>query len=379
MKKDTYNKISVITIPLGDASIMPVSNLIDILSTLSQDIYFITGNSGCNLFNDNEKVKTYSITYNLQTNIMLKITNYILLQFKISYLLLKLRKNINICFFYIGSNNLILPIITTKILKKIVVLILPSSSNMLKFANDPFYYVVKIFETINLFFSDIIVLYSSNLIKQWELEQYENKILIAQSQFLDLKKFRIINKFDEKNNCIGYIGRLSSEKGIFNLIKAIPEIITICKSVKFVIIGDGDLKERIKSYLDENNLNGSVKLLGWIPHNELPIYLNKFKLVILPSYTEGLPNVMLESMACGTPVIATAVGAIPDIIKNKVNGFIMEDNSSDCISKNLILALKNPDLEQISYRCRIFVEKEFAFESAVEIYRNLLKMISINI
>ena len=107
MKKDTYNKISVITIPLGDASIMPVSNLIDILSTLSQDIYFITGNSGCNLFNDNEKVKTYSITYNLQTNIMLKITNYILLQFKISYLLLKLRKNINICFFYIGSNNLI--------------------------------------------------------------------------------------------------------------------------------------------------------------------------------------------------------------------------------------------------------------------------------
>ena len=74
------------------------------------------------------------------------------------------------------------------------------------------------------------------------------------------------------------------------------------------------MKDNIEAYLVKNNLSDTVKLTGWIPHGELPKYLNELKLLVVPSYTEGLPNIVLEAMACGTPILETSVGGIPDFI-----------------------------------------------------------------
>ena len=124
------------------------------------------------------------------------------------------------------------------------------------------------------------------------------------------------------------------------------------------------------------NLNNKVELTRWIPHDELPDYLNELKLLILPSYTEGLPNIMLEAMACGTPVLATPVGAIPDVIKDEKTGFIMEDNSPECIAENVIRALNGPNLNEIVKNARVLVERDFTYEAAVERYRKILKELS---
>jgi len=138
-------------------------------------------------------------------------------------------------------------------------------------------------------------------------------------------------------------------------------------------VGDGQLCDKIKKYLDENNLNDKIKLAGWIPHEELPDYLNELKLVVLPSYTEGLPNLMLEAMACDTPVLATPVGAIPDVIKDGETGFIMENNSPECIAENVMRALEHSDLERIVGDARALVGREFTYEVAVERYRKILE------
>jgi glycosyltransferase involved in cell wall biosynthesis len=124
--------------------------------------------------------------------------------------------------------------------------------------------------------------------------------------------------------------------------------------------------------LNENDLNTKVKLLGWISHHNLPQYLNECKLIILPSFTEGLPSIILEAMACGTPVLATPVGAILDYIKDGETGFIMENNSPECIAGNIIRALNHPNLKQIAENGRKVVEKEFTFEKAVESYKNIV-------
>jgi glycosyltransferase involved in cell wall biosynthesis len=116
-----------------------------------------------------------------------------------------------------------------------------------------------------------------------------------------------------------------------------------------------------------------MELTGWIPHDELPDYLNELKLLILPSYTEGLPNIMLEAMACGTPVLATPVGAIPDVIKEGRTGFIMENNSPGCIAENMMRALEYPDLDRIVENARELVKKEFTYGAAVERYRKILE------
>jgi len=127
--------------------------------------------------------------------------------------------------------------------------------------------------------------------------------------------------------------------------------------------------------LQEEGIAARVDLPGWIPHDDLPAYLNQLRLLVLPSYTEGLPNIMLEAMACGTPVLATPVGAVPDVIVDGKTGFIMENNSPECIAENVVRALAHPDIEQIAEAGRRFVEENFTFERAVERWKEVLEEI----
>ncbi len=133
------------------------------------------------------------------------------------------------------------------------------------------------------------------------------------------------------------------------------------------------MKDTIEASLQEGGVADRVDLPGWISHNDLPKYLNQLRLLVLPSYTEGLPNIMLEAMACGTPVLATPVGAIPDVIRDGETGFIMEDNSPECIARNVMRALHDPGLEEVAERGRRYVEGEYTFEKAVERWRGNLE------
>jgi glycosyltransferase involved in cell wall biosynthesis len=178
----------------------------------------------------------------------------------------------------------------------------------------------------------------------------------------------------DRKNIIGYIGRLSSEKGIMNFVKSMPYILDNCRETVFMVGGDGPLTKEIKEYINDNNLQSHVKIMGWIPHQELPEYLNDIKLLVLPSFTEGLPNIMLEAMACGTPVLTTPVGSIPDFIEDGETGFIMEDNSPKSLAQNVFRGLSHPNMDIIAKNARRLVEQEFSFEKAVESYKDIIAL-----
>jgi len=157
-----------------------------------------------------------------------------------------------------------------------------------------------------------------------------------------------------------------------NFVEAIPSLLQMKDGLEFLIGGDGLLRNEIEEYLSKASLSSRVNLPGWIPYNKTPDYLNQLKLLVLPSYTEGLPNIMLEAMACGTPVLATPVGSIPDIIKDGETGFIMEDNSPQCITNNVIRVFNHTKLEQIVQNARSLTEREYTYEASVERYEKIL-------
>jgi glycosyltransferase involved in cell wall biosynthesis len=231
---------------------------------------------------------------------------------------------------------------------------------------------VGLLEHINYLLSKKIVLYSKGLIHAYKMEKFQSKISIAHQHLLDFEKFNIKKRLIERNQLVGYVGRLSLEKGIMNFVMAIPKVIEKNKKVKFVIIGDGELREEIQAFIDNQKINNQVEILGWISHENLPDYLNKMKLLVLPSFTEALPRAMLEAMSCGTPVLATQVGAIPDIIHDKKTGFLVKNNSSDYLAEDIIKVLNYPDLEQIAKNARDYVKKEFNIEVATKQFKSAL-------
>jgi len=290
--------------------------------------------------------------------------------------MLKLSKKVDTWFFPICGESLLPCIVLAKLQQKPVVMLLPSSTkSIMTCQSDPLNLIILLFTKINYLLSTKIILYSPELITEWSLDKYRQKILIAYHHFLDFNTFNVTLPLTDRPALIGYIGRLSAEKGIENFVQALPAILHSYQNFHANIGGDGPLREEIKVILQEDNLTTRVNLLGWISHDDLPKYLNQLRLLVLPSYTEGLPNIMLEAMACGTPVLVTPVGVIPDIIIDGETGFIMENNSPECIAENVLRALNSPELEQIAENGRLFVMENFTLERAVVNWGEILKEI----
>jgi len=374
MSTKNYPNIGVVTFPIIESGIVPLSNLLDILRPLSDDLYLITGNAGEILVKKYSGVSFHLVNHKPGTNAFSRIVKFGYTQLRISFKLARLSRKVDLWFFFLGETGVLLPMLVAKAVRKRIVLCLAASDiQMNRAQSEPLLIPLTLISRINLSLCNRIVVFTERLITEWGLQKYRNKISIAHTHFLDFDKFKIERPLNKRGDIVGYIGRLSQEKGIMNFVAAIPKICELKTDIKILIGGDGPLRPQIEKRLSESLPNGKVELVGWIPHEKLPRYLNRLKLLVVPSYTEAGPIIMLEAMACGTPVLATPVGTIPDVIRDAETGFVMTENSPECIIKNVISVLDYPDLDRIAQNARAFVESEFTFETAVEGYRSLLR------
>jgi len=354
-----------------------VLNFVKVLAPIVDKLVLITGNyPERDVFSP--KIKLVNIRNDGQEqSIFVKIPRFVSLQSKIVYHLAKNMSRARAVIFFLEGGTSLLPMLAARLAgKKTIIVATYSSSQIAKQLHEGskqevfLVTVTSILERLNYGLASRIVVYSPILVRQFGLEKHRHKISIAHEHFLNFDKFKIRKTLDQRDTLVGYIGRLSQEKGILNLMEAVPKVVETREQTTFLVGGDGPLRPRVEEYV--NRSNDKVKYVGWIPHEELPEYLNRLRLLVLPSYTEGLPNIMLEAMACGTPVLATPVGAIPDIIKDGQTGFIMENNSPECVAENIVRAMSHPDLGQIAHNARALVEKEFTYDAAVEHYREIL-------
>ena len=127
-----------------------------------------------------------------------------------------------------------------------------------------------------------------------------------------------------------YIGRINEEKGIGYLLDAMKSM----KNIELKIIGYLQDVEKFKNYAFENNLK-NVEFLGGVFGKRKILYLNASDGLILPSSKEGAPVTIMESLACGTPIIATDVGGVPLMVENNREGIVIKQKNSEEIIKGV--------------------------------------------
>jgi glycosyltransferase involved in cell wall biosynthesis len=370
-------RIGVITMPVFKAGITPLSNLITILCSLTKTVFLMTGDEGYVFFRKDKRLKTFNISQKTSAFFISRIVNYLLFQVKMSLEMVKMRKQIDIFLFFMGGESLLLPTLTAHLLRKKVVLMFASSSVKIQESqNDPLAGLLKISQFISCTIADVLIVYTKHIISEYSLERWNKKIVIAREHYIDFDSFRIKEDYHSRECIVGYIGRFSEEKGIVPLLYAVPDAVIKNPDTKFLFIGDGSLRPTIERYIQDNNLSETIILPGWVSHDVLADYLNKMKLLVIPSDTEGLPNVMLEAMACGTPVLATPVGGIPTIIKDGETGFILKNNSSPCIASNIVRLLDDHKIVTVIGNANQLMQNEFRFEKRVEEFTIMFDHIS---
>ena len=367
--------IGIVTPPKSKAATTPLSNLVKIFSGLSDKLYIITaGDVQILKGRDYKEVYIFKTKYKFHSNVIIKLINHLFILLRYWINMFKLNEIVDVWVFFLNGEYLLLPLLIAKLSRKKVLLIMTAS--ILRSSQIRKDGLVKIYIFLRPFIyklANIITVYSNNLVKEWQLEKYKDKVLIAHEHFLNFFIFRIKKQVSRRNDIIGYIGRLSEEKGILNFLQAIATVLKRKGSVTFLIGGDGPLSGKIKEYITQRKLNNKIKLIDWIPHVKLPLYLNELKLLVLPSFTEGLPNILLEAMACGTPVLATSVGAIPDIINDGETGFLLKSNDPEHIAERIIEILNKPHLlEKVSINAQKYVKENFNYKKTLKIWQKII-------
>lgn len=136
-----------------------------------------------------------------------------------------------------------------------------------------------------------------------------------------------------------YIGNLVPVKGVEYLLEAIGIISEKKESPHLVIVGDGKQEDYLKKKSRALGIQDKVSFVGRKAHAEIPIWLNAADVLCLPSLNEGCPNVALEAMACGRPVVASKVGGLTDIIVSTEEGILVEPENSEDLTRGIIKAL----------------------------------------
>jgi len=136
---------------------------------------------------------------------------------------------------------------------------------------------------------------------------------------------------------IGYFGRLSSEKGIQCLLDSILYIKQY--NIECIILGDGPLRKDLDDFVKKNQLSEKVSILGF--KQDVVIYMQTVDLVVVPSINEAFGITILEAFALGKIVIASNVGAIPELVIDNYTGFLFPVNDSKILSNKILFAMEN--------------------------------------
>ena len=141
-----------------------------------------------------------------------------------------------------------------------------------------------------------------------------------------------------------FVGLLAPVKGLSVLLQALQRI--DMERVECVLVGEGPMEAELRIAANAAGLAERVRFVGAQPSGDIPDWLNAADLLVLPSYSEGRPNVVLEAQACALPVLATRVGGTPELIVDGKTGLLVESEDAEGLAAGLSRLLGDQQLRQ---------------------------------
>ncbi|MBE0426207.1 MAG: glycosyltransferase [Nitrospirae bacterium] len=143
-----------------------------------------------------------------------------------------------------------------------------------------------------------------------------------------------------------FIGRLIYDKGIYELAEAFNIIAKRYPDIDLILIGEEIEKEKLIAKFRDYGILNRVIFKGIIQYSEVAKYMKVSNLLVLPTWAEGLPNVVMEAMAVGLPVVATDVGGIPEVLENEVTGLSVPAKNVEKLIEAIIRMIEDRDLRE---------------------------------
>jgi glycosyltransferase involved in cell wall biosynthesis len=246
-------------------------------------------------------------------------------------------------------------------------------------------FYVETFYRLLLSLSDRVIIVNPDYEKTFVhtrhiLKQFDNKI-VSIPNGVDIDVFKPINKKKSGTNIlfVSILDEYHEFKGLQYLLEAMCAVIKKMPGAKLIVVGEGPLKNKYQKLAKEIGISSHISFVGAKPNAELPNFYANSNVFVLPSInTEAFGIVLLESMACGTPVITTEYAGMRQRIERKNCGSIVPSKNSKALAEAIIKILKNKTLrDSMGKNGRQLVEKNYSWENVARqttrVYEGMVK------
>lgn len=168
--------------------------------------------------------------------------------------------------------------------------------------------------------------------------------------------------YSGKDLVLLFIGRVTKEKGVYELLEAFSRLANDHESLQLLLIGPVFEQKKVEQAMSRLEVRDRVTIIEGVDHDEIPCYMNAADLFVFPSWMEGLPNVVMEACACGLPVIASSVGGIPELIEDDVTGFLVSPQSPEELAEKVVCVTKDMERARtVAKAARLKMLREFNY------------------
>jgi len=219
---------------------------------------------------------------------------------------------------------------------------------------------------------DALIAICSQVSSEAEQEGFPPERIQRIPNGVDVDWYKPEREIQKIPNKIIFVGSLHDRKHVSLLISAVKKLKDTGVLVSLDIIGDGPEAKQLRSMACELDIMHQINFLGAC--YDIRRYLQRAQFFVLPSKFEGLPNVVLEAMACGLPVLATRVGGVPDIIEHRVNGLMSPSGDFAALCANIQELLNNQKLlHELGVRARQTAVDKFSLSIVADQYEALYR------